>query len=57
VTPQVCLQQADAFLALGRRHPRVAWLCTRLAREWQRTAEELGQKGEWAEVPKPTLQG
>ncbi len=57
MTPQVCLQQADAFLALGRRHPRVAWLCTRLAREWQRTAEELGQKGEWAEVPKPTLQG
>lgn len=44
VTPQVCLKQADEFLALGRKRPTVAWLCAELAREWQRTAAELAQR-------------
>ncbi len=41
VTPEACRQRADAFLALGRTRPNVAWLCTQLARGWLRTAAEL----------------
>ena len=41
VTPEACRKRADAFLALGRNRPNVAWLCTQLARGWLRTAAEL----------------